>query len=104
MQFTRPLTLSPLLLASVSIVSGCAGQERTSPAFPPAADVQAAVEPKPVPTVDILTSDQASADYSASVESWGDRIHAAGGRICRWIRDNGGKLPFECPPPINEKY
>jgi hypothetical protein len=36
--------------------------------------------------------------YDIEVESWGDRMNAAGGRICRWVLDNGGKLPFQCPP------
>lgn len=90
-------TLLPLLLLSVTTVSACGGQERIRLGFPPAADVQAAVEPKPQPTEEILTSAQASEDYNASVEAWGDRVSAAGGRICRWITDAGGKLPFKCP-------
>jgi hypothetical protein len=63
---------------------------------PPADDLKAAVEPKPVPGEDIATSDQANADYSASVEAWGDRISAAGGRICRWS-ERVYKIRIGCP-------
>jgi len=59
--------------------------------------VQAAIEPKPVPTADIVTSAQAAARYDIAVESWGERVSAAGARICRWVVDNGGTLPFDCP-------
>jgi hypothetical protein len=63
---------------------------------PPADDLKAVVEPKPVPSEDIATSDQANADYSAAVESWGDRISAAGGRLCRWtVRVY--KTKVDCP-------
>ena len=92
------MRLLPLLACGLA-VSACAAQVRTSLAFPPAPDIQAAVEAKPVPADNIVTSDQASADYSAAVEAWGDRAHAAGARICRWVVDAGGKLPFACPKP-----
>jgi hypothetical protein len=51
---------------------------------PPADDLKAIVEPKPVPTDAIATSQKAADDFSASIEGWGDRISAAGARICRW--------------------
>ncbi|WP_157081354.1 hypothetical protein [Sphingomonas koreensis] len=44
-----------------------------------------------------MRSAKAEAAYNASVESWGDRLHAAGGRLCRYFRDIGMKI--ECPPP-----
>lgn len=100
MQFTRSRTRLLPLLAFALAASGCAERVKTSLAFPPAPDLQAATEPKPVPPDDIVTSDQASADYSAAVEAWGDRVSAAGGRICRWVEDAGGKLPFKCPEPV----
>jgi hypothetical protein len=91
---TMFLMMSLLLLA----VSGCAGRERIQPLFPPAADVKAASEAKPVAPVEIVTSAQAAARYNIEVEAWGERVSRAGGRICRWVIDNGGKLPFDCPP------
>jgi hypothetical protein len=63
---------------------------------PPVADLTAVTEPKPVPSDDIATSDQANADYNASVEGWGDRISAAGGRLCRWTKTTY-KLRIDCP-------
>jgi len=44
-----------------------------------------------------VTSQKAADDYSATVEGWGDRISAAGARICRWAVTTGDKLPFTCP-------
>lgn len=63
---------------------------------PPAADLQAAVEPKPQPTDDIATSQQAYDQYQASLEAWGDRLYAAGGRLCRWSA-KVYKVKLNCP-------
>jgi hypothetical protein len=81
------------------LASGCAS---SGAIHPPADDLKAAVEPKPVPGDDIATSDQANADYSASVEGWGDRISAAGGRLCRWS-ERVYKVKVGCPPPSNKE-
>jgi hypothetical protein len=83
------------LLATLWLVSGC---QTPGSIQPPAADLKAVVEPKPVPSEDIATSDQANADYSASLESWGDRISAAGGRLCRWS-ERVYKAKVGCPKP-----
>lgn len=64
--------------------------------LPPAADLQAASEVKPVPSDEIATSQKAADDYSASVEAWGDRVSAAGGRLCRWA-ERVGKKSLGCP-------
>jgi hypothetical protein len=66
------------LLASACATSGAI--------HPPVADLSAAVEPKPVPSDDIATSDQANADYNAAIEAWGGRLYDAGGRVCRWAQ------------------
>lgn len=66
-------------------------------AFPPPADLEAVTEPKPKPTVDIVTSAQAAERYNAEVEGWGDRVSAAGARLCRYYRDLGMKV--DCPAP-----
>jgi hypothetical protein len=63
---------------------------------PPAADLKAVVEPKPVPSDDIATSQKAADDFSASIEGWGDRVSAAGGRLCRWSNAIY-KLKIDCP-------
>lgn len=66
-------------------------------AFPPVEDIKALQEPKPVPTDAIATDPVAEATYNADVESWGDRLSRAGGRVCRHAVANGLKLPFKCP-------
>lgn len=83
-----------LLLASPLVASGCAPHASR---FPPSADIQAATERKPQPTAEIVRSAKAEAEYNASVESWGDRLHAAGSRLCRYFRDTG--MTIECPSP-----
>ena len=47
------------------------GKVRIQAALPSAADL--AVEPKPVPTLDILTDAAAEARYNSAVEDWGER-------------------------------
>lgn len=56
-------------------------------------------EAKPVPTDDIVMDPVAEANYNASVESWGDRLFSAGGRLCRFF--DGVDMPGVdfCPPP-----
>jgi hypothetical protein len=78
--------------------SACADKVQIQPLFPPATDIKAVTEPKPIAPVDIVTSENAAENYDIELESWGDRVSAAGGRICRWVVDNKGKLPFSCPP------
>ncbi|MBH9536930.1 hypothetical protein [Novosphingopyxis sp. YJ-S2-01] len=77
-------------------MSGCAPRERLQPIFPPPADLEAVTEAKPIAPVAIVTSAKAAAEYDVAVESWGERLNAAGGRICRWALRNGAVLPFAC--------
>lgn len=93
MRYTLFRTRLLPVLATLLLVSGCA---TTGAIPPPADDLKAMVEPKPVPTDDIATSDQANADYNASVEGWGDRISAAGARLCRWT-ESVYKIKVGCP-------
>ncbi len=88
----RVLTLLLMLLALPLAVSGCVGPASR---FPPSADLIAVTEEKPKPTAEIARSAKANADYNASVESWGDRLNAAGGRLCRFFRDLG--MTVDCP-------
>lgn len=64
-------------------VSGCFGNQG---GYPPVADLQAVIEEKPQATEAILTDPVADALYNASIESWGDRISSAGGRLCRFFK------------------
>jgi hypothetical protein len=49
-----------------------------------------------VPSDDIATSQKAADEFSATIEGWGDRISAAGGRLCRWT-ERTHKLKLGCP-------
>jgi hypothetical protein len=84
-----------LLLPALAVASSCAEQGAITPPVP---DLQAVVEAKPQPTDDIVTSQQAYDQYQASLESWGDRISAAGGRLCRWS-ERVYKVKAGCPKP-----
>jgi hypothetical protein len=97
MQSRKSLTMFPILSLLLLGASACEPRERIRPLFPPVADVKAATEAKPVAPPEIVTSAQANARYNIEVEAWGERVSRAGGRICRWVTDNGGELPFECP-------
>lgn len=74
--------------------SGCANE-----AIPrlPVADLRAVTEAKPVPGDEIVTDEtgRAAALYNSKVEGWGDRIHAAGVRLCRYARATGAKVDCE---------
>lgn len=90
----NPISLLPPL-AALLLASGCA----TSGAIPPPVeDLKAVTEAKPIPTDEIATSQKAADQYSADVESWGERVSAAGGRICRWVKRTH-KVRIDCPKP-----
>lgn len=79
----------------LSTVSACFGNQG---GYPPVADIQAVTEKKPQATEAILTDPVASANYNASVESWGDRLYSAGVRLCRFF-DETGMPGMDCPKP-----
>ena len=82
--------------APLFFLSGCA----TSGGFHlPADDLKAVTESKPVPSDEIATSQKAADQFSESIEAWGNRISAAGGRLCRYTERTTGNLPFQCPKP-----
>lgn len=87
------LTLRSLPLAALLLASACGGPVAI---HPPVADFKAVTEAKPVPGDEIATSQKAADDYSASVEGWGDRISAAGARLCRWS-ERTYKVRLGCP-------
>ena len=55
------------------------------------------VEQKPVPSPEIVESEQAAAEYDAAIEAWGERGWRQIGRICRYARGHGMKI--DCPGP-----
>jgi hypothetical protein len=87
------LALLPLLIA----VSGCAATVSQKPIFPPRAEIERLQEAKPAPTIEIVTDEVKRELYNAELESWGERLSAAGRRLCRWMNDNGAA--FDCAPP-----
>ena len=93
MLYDKALTRLPMMLLAALAVSACGPQIQVRPLYPPAADL--AVEAKPVPPPEIVTSAQAGAEYSARVEAWGERGWLAVSRICRWAKAQG--MGVECP-------
>ena len=87
----RKLALLMMPIAAL-LASGC--DKPDLPLLPPAADVEAATEQKPVPTAEIVTDAQANARYSAEVESWGERVQAAAVRVCLWLNEAGAA--YDC--------
>ncbi|OGT55465.1 MAG: hypothetical protein A3E01_09155 [Gammaproteobacteria bacterium RIFCSPHIGHO2_12_FULL_63_22] len=55
------------------------------------------MEPKPVPTDAIVTDPVAAEHYNAALESWGDRLHSAGARLCRFFQRTGMPGVDFCP-------
>jgi hypothetical protein len=55
-------------------------------------------EAKPVPTDEIAADPVAEAHYNAAVESWGDRLHSAGARLCRFFEETDMPGVDFCPP------
>lgn len=85
-------------IAVIGITISLAACQHTTAGFPPAKDVQAMVESKPVPTEAILTDPAASARYNASIEAWGDRISSAAAIVCRNLVKQG-MAGVTCPAP-----
>lgn len=83
-------------------MSGCA-----APASKPlgwVAQAEVTAPPKPVPTIEILTSQDAADAYNADVEGWGDAMALQLGRLCREAQANGATLSgVTCPRPPDPK-
>lgn len=91
----RAMKLFPLMAALALTVSACDPQVIEKPIFPSRADVEAMTEAKPIPPVEIATDEEAAVQHDADLESWGERLHSAGARVCRWFNFNGAD--FDCP-------
>lgn len=83
----KRLTLRLALLMSLSTVAACSPAATTYQSFPSAQDLR--VEPKPAPTIETVTSAQASAAYSVELETWGEGESRKVGRICAWAKALG---------------
>lgn len=60
-----------------------------SQSFPSVVDLT--VEAKPVPPVEIVTSEAAADDYDIQLESWGSRGWQMVSRVCGWAKASGMK-------------
>lgn len=87
MKSLKPPMALLLLLTSSLAVSACETPKLALQTYPPVDDLKA--PPKPVPTIDILTSAAASARHSANVEVWGDGLALQIHRVCVWAKDRG---------------
>lgn len=73
------------MAAAFMITNGCT----TTGAEPPRADIIALTEAKPVPPPEILTDPAASDRHNNAIESYADRLHSAGMRLCRYFERTG---------------
>ena len=90
MQPTIKLTLlGALLLASAY------GRPVSTPP-PPAADVEAVTEAKPLPSPEAVTDAKAKARDDEAIESWGERIRAAGVNLCLLLSDRFPNADYDC--------
>ena len=74
------------------LLSAC----KTTTAYPPRQDIAEVTETKPMPGADILTDPAAGDRYDSAVEGWGDRVRAAGMRLCRFY-ERTGMPAVACP-------
>ncbi len=96
MRSTRFLTRSLLIVAVLGTASACSATGSTQAVFPSAADLQ--VKPRPVASVEGLTSEAALDRYETDLEIWGEEGWLAVGRLCRFF-DAMGMKGLDCPPP-----
>lgn len=54
--------------------------------------------PKPRPTVEILSSAEASATFNSDLEAWGDGLAAQVVRLCGWAKA-AGMDGIDCKAP-----
>lgn len=74
-----------LMCVNILALTACA----SGGGYPDIKDVSAVTEAKPLPGADILTDPAASDRYNSALEGWGDRLHAAGMRLCRFYQRTG---------------
>lgn len=91
----RRLTRLLTIVLSAAVVASCA---KPGPSVVQSAE-DLRVEPKPIPPLAVLTSDEAGEKHDNAIEAWGERGWAAVARSCRFWRAQGMPLPFDCPPP-----
>lgn len=95
MRSRHTLTRALLIAASLWLAPGCAGRERPTPIFPPAADLAVEVKPRLDPAA--VDSEAALDAHDIALEAWGERGWAAVGRLCRYF-ERQGMPALDCPP------
>ncbi len=81
------LTVFPMLLLFALAASGCAKPASALQTFPPVELLGST--PKPVPTVEILTSAQAAAAHNIAIETWGQKGWDQVRAVCLWAKVRG---------------
>lgn len=93
MPLKRFLTACLMIVSCGTAVASCA---TLSASLPPAEDLR--VQPKPVPSDEVLTSSIAGELHDNAVEAWGEAGWAQVGRLCRFF-DEMGMSGLDCPAP-----
>ena len=93
MPLKRFLTACLMIVSCGAAVASCA---TPGAAFPRAEVLR--VQPKPVPSDDVLTSRIAGEKHDNAVEAWGEAGWAQVGRLCRFF-DEMGMKGLDCPSP-----
>ncbi|WP_260928236.1 hypothetical protein [Novosphingobium sp. 9] len=91
--YKEKATMRYVMCLTILSLTACAAKTQVV-GYPPAPDLVAATEAKPKPSPDILTDPAAADRYSSAVEAWGDRVRAAGVRLCGYFKAQGMKV--EC--------
>jgi hypothetical protein len=81
----RAVARAALVIGIPISVAACA----TTGAYPPSADIASVTEAKPRPPAEILTDPAANDRYNSAIEARGDRLYAAGARLCRFFARTG---------------
>ena len=90
----KPFLMACLMIASCGVAVASCGTLGAS--RPPVEDLR--VQPKPVPSDDVLTSRVAGEMHDNAVEAWGEAGWAQVSRLCRFYREMGMK-GLDCPAP-----
>lgn len=97
---SKPSKVRVLVTATIPafalLASGCGGQARIQPAFPPAADVERLQQANPEPTLEIATDPAADAAFNAAIDAELVGKSDAGARLCQWFKERGAPYPFPC--------
>ena len=94
---SKPGRMALFLALSASFsVAACSTSGPRPQTFPLAADLE--VPPKPRPTVEILSSAKASAQFNSDLEAWGDALAAQVLRLCGWAK-GAGMDGIDCKAP-----